>query len=366
MKWVTCILGALLIGVVALGAPLSLCNYHSPQTSLSDLKLSMSYRYFDDPAAAGVEIDSGRIALDYSQLFDSPDYGYSLSGAGSLDLESLAIAGGLGQGTGTFRYYLSYDAPIFGFGGADASYALGQSKPAVNVSVGVGYGRFSDVTPLAKAVKIQKDLLALDAIPGPLSDETLMAIADEIGKRVEYATIKDLVAAIEPIIEQTASVTLDARALLTVEDDILATGDEASCGWAVQAGIGYELIDPYGGAQDVLVTISGDASLAPLPNSQMTVHAGFFGPFDIAAENTLKLNATCDHELKEGVDLIVNYQLQRVQPRGAAIDISQSATASVAFNIGGATISLQAGFTKGIGATDWSKDLTISAGMDLI
>lgn len=366
MKWATFILGMLLIGVVALGAPLSLCDYHSPLTSLSNLKLSMSYRYFDDPAAAGVEINSGRIALDYSQLFDSPDIGYTLSGAGSLDLENVVIAGGLGQGAGTFRYYLSDEAPIFGFGGADASYALGQSKPAVNVSVGAGYGRFSDVTPLAKAVKIQKDLLALDAIPAPLSDETLMAIAEEIGKQVEYATINDLVAAIEPIIEQTASVTLDARALLSIEDNILARGDEASCGWAVQAGLGYELIDPYGGAQDVLVTISGDASLAPIPESQLTVHAGFFGPFDIAAENTLKLNATCDYALKDDVNLIVNYQLQRVQPRGGTIDMSQSATASVSFNLGGAAISIQAGFTKGIGATDWSKDLTISAGMDLI
>jgi len=366
MKWATFVLGMLLIGVVALGAPLSLCNYHSPQTSLSDLKLSMSYRYFDNPAVAGVEINSGRIALDYSQLFDSPDIGFTLSGVGSLDLEDFVIAGGLGQGTGTFRYYLSDEAPIFGFGGADASYALGQSTPSVNVSVGAGYGRFSDVTPLAKAITIQNDLLALEAIPAPLSDDTLMAIAKEIGKKVEYATIKDLVAAIEPLIEQTASVTLDARALLTVEDDILATGDGASCGWAVQAGIGYELIDAYGGTQDVLVTISGDASLAPVPDSQLTIHAGFFGPFDIASENTLKVNATCDYALKKDVNLIVNYQLQRVQPLGGTIFVSQSVTAAVSFNIGGAAISLQAGFTKGVGATDWSKDLTISAGMDLI
>lgn len=366
MKWATLILGVVLIGVVAFGAPLSLCDYHSPQTSLTDLKLSANYRYFDDPAVAGIEINSGRIALDYSQLFDSPDYGYSLAGIGALNVESLAPAGAVGQGSGTFRYYLNDDAPIFGFGGADVSYSFGQPKPAVNVSVGGGYGRFTDVTPLAKAVKIQNDLLALKAIPSSLSDDALMAIAEEIGKKVEYATIKDLVAAIEPIIEGEAGVTLDARALLTVEDDILATSDNASCGWVVQAGIGYELIDPYGGARDILVTVSGDASLAPLPGTQLTVHAGFFGPFDITAENTLRVNTTCDYALKEDVDLIVNYQLQRVQPRGAASDMSQSATASVAFNVGGAAVSLQVGFSKGVGATDWSKDLTISAGMDLI
>ena len=366
MKWGTLVLGVLLIGVTALGNPISLCNYHSPQTSLTDLKLSMSYRYFDDPATAGVDVNSGKVVLDYSQLFDSPDYGFTLAGNGSIDLNDFTIAAGLGQGSGTFRYYLSEDMPIFGFGGANASYALGQAKPGVNVSLGIGYGRFSDVTPLAKAVNIQKDLLALGAIKDPLSDDTLMAVATEIGKKVEYATIKDLVAAIEPIIEQAAGVTLDARALITVEDDILATGDSASCGWAVQAGLGYELIDAAGGAQDVLVTISGDASLAPAPGSQMTLHATFYGPFDIASENTLNVSTSYDYALKQDIDLIINYQLQRVQPLGGTATDSQSVTASVSFNIGGASISLQAGFSKGVGASDWSKELTVSAGMDLI
>ena len=366
MKWATFVLGVLLIGVMAFGGTMSLCNYHSPQTNLTDLKLSMSYRYFDDPAVAGVEENSGKIALDYSQLFDSPDYGFTLAGSGSINFDDFAIAAGLGQGSGTFRYYLSEDMPVFGFGGANASYSLGQAKPGVNVSIGVGYGRFNDVTPLAKAVNIQKDLLALGAISDPLSEDTLMAIATEIGKKVEYATIKDLVAAIEPLIEQEAGVTLDARALITVEDDVLATGDSASCGWAVQAGLGYELIDAAGGAQDVLVTISGDASLAPAPGSQMMLHTTFYGPFDIASENTLSVNASYDYALKENVDLIINYQLQRVQPLGGTVTDSQAVTASVSFNIGGAAISLQAGFSKGIGASDWSRGLTISAGMDLI
>ncbi len=366
MKWVTFILGTVLIGVVVMGTPVSLCDYRSPQTSLSDLKLTLSYHYFDDPATAGVEINSGRIALNYSRLYDSPDFGFTLTGAGSLDLSDFAIAAGLGQGTGTFRYYLSDEAPIFGFGGADASYSLGQAEPAVDVSIGLGYGRFTDVTPLAKAVKIQDDLLAAGAISDPLSDETLMAIATEIGKKAEYATTKDLVAAIEQVIENAAGVTLDARALLTIEDDILATGDEVSCGWAVQAGLGYELVDPYDDTHDILVTASADAAFAPQPGAQLAFHAGFHGPFDIMAENTLTVNVSYDYALKEDVDLVFNYQFQRIQPRGGVAAESQSATCSVMFNLGGADISIQVGLSKAAGAIDWSKDVTISAGMDLL
>lgn len=366
MKWTTIVLSVLLCSVAVFAAPLSLCDFHSPQTSLTDLRLSVSYRYFDNPAVAGVEVNSGKIGLDYLQLFDSVDYGFTLSGGGSVNLDDFAIDGGLGQGNGTFRYYLTEELPVFGFGGANVSYSFGQSQPAASVSVGVGYGRFSDVTPMAKAMTIQKDLISLGAISGPLSDDALMAVAEEIGRRVEYSTIKELVAAIEPIIEQTAGVTLDARALLTVEDDILATGDEASCGWALQAGLGYELIDASGGAQDVLVTISGDASLAPAPGSQLTLHGAFYGPFDILSENTLTASGVFDYALKQDVNLILNYQLQRIQPLIGNVSESQSITASVSFNIGQADIAVEAGLTKGSGATGWSQEITISAGMDLL
>jgi len=364
-KLLTLILGTLLIGVVAIGAPLSLCDYHAPQTSITDLKLALNYHYFDDPAVAGVEINMGRITLNYSQLYDSPDFGFTVTGAGSLDLANFTIASGLGQGEGTFRYYLSTDAPIFGFGGTDLSYTLGQAKPEVNVSFGLGYGRFSDVTPLAKAVKIQNDLLALGAISKPLSDDTLMAVAKEIGKKAEYSTTKDLVAAIEQLIEKETGGSLKARAIITIEDDVLATGDEVSCGWAIQAGVGYKLIDPSGGNPEPLLTISGDAALAVKPGSQLSLHANLHGPFNIAANNTLTINAAWNYPVQKGVDLIMSYQMQRVQQGGTVAD-SQSATFSTAFSTGGMDVSLQLGFSKAVGATDWTRDFTISAGMDLI
>jgi hypothetical protein len=235
----------------------------------------------------------------------------------------------------------------------------------LNVSIGVGYGRCTAETPLAKAYKIEDDLLALGAISAPLTDETLMAVATEIGKRVEYSTIKDLVAAVEPIIEQDAGVTLNARALLTVEDDILATGDSVHCGWSVQAGVGYEVMDPYGGKRDPIFTISGDAALAPMPDSQLSLHAGMYGPFDIMNENTLTMNASYKYAIKSDVDLNLAYQYRRVLPEGQTAKDSQSASAILKFDLGGADVSVQLGLSKEVEATAWSKDITIVAGMSL-
>ena len=360
------LLGCLLVGVLAVAAPLSLCDYHTPETSLSDMNLSFNYRYFDDPATEGVDVSSGRVSLGYNQLYDSSDIGFTLVGIGEVALTDFSVTGGLGQGAGTLRYYLIEDMPFFGFGGVAGSLAMGQPQPGLALSAGLGYGRFNDVTPLAKAFKIQQDLIALEAITDRLPDEVLMAIATEIGRQIEYAELKDLVAAIETLIEDASGATLNARALLSIEDEILATGDEKHCGWSVQGGIGYEIVDPFGGEQDILLTLSADAAFAPEPGSQLLFHASFFGPFNITEENTLTATASYDYALSEDTTVIANYNLQRVQPLAQDAVDSQSASLAIAFNLSGANVSLQLALTKGVGAVDWSKEITISATMDLL
>lgn len=364
--FVLVLLSCLLTGVLAVGAPLSLCDYHSPETSLSNMDLSFNYRYFDDPATGGVDVSSGGVSLGYNRLYDSPDMGFSIAGTGKVNLTNLSVTGGVGQGSGTLRYYFTQEMPVFGFGGVEGSIATGQSQPGVDLRVGLGYGRFSDVTPLAKAFRIQQGLLALGAITDRLPDDVLMAIATDIGRQVEYAETKELVAAIETLIEDASGATLDARALLSIEDEILATGDERYCGWAVQGGVGYELVDPFGGGRDPLLTLSADAAFAPEPGSQLLFRASASGPFNIIAENTLTVTASYDYTLSEDTTLIANYNLQRVQPLGQNATDSQAASLSVAFNLGGANVSLQLAVTKGVGALDWSKEITIAAKMDLL
>ena len=230
------ILGAAIVLLVAAGVQgwgLSLCEYRSPKTALTDARLSFGYRYYDDASTTGVDVNSGRLGFDCDQLFDSPNYGFSLGGAAELTLNEFMPTAWLGQGTATFRYYPIEDALLFAFGGLEASMATGQPRPGIDVRVGVGIGRFSDVTPLAKAITIQKELIGLGALADPVSDDVLLAVAGAIGRRIEYELLKELVADIESLIEAVSGVDLDARALLTIEEIILATGDERRCGWAL-------------------------------------------------------------------------------------------------------------------------------------
>ena len=112
-------LGILLaVGVVFLAGAtalcVSVCEYEAPETSLVDSRVSLNYRYYDDATTPGVDVHSGRIGLDYDQLYDSPSFGFSLSAAGEVPLVRFVPTGGLGQAAATFRYYWSEDEPWSG------------------------------------------------------------------------------------------------------------------------------------------------------------------------------------------------------------------------------------------------------------
>jgi hypothetical protein len=356
----------LLLALGVQGWGLSICDYRSPKTALTDAMLSFGYRYFDDANTAAVDVNSGRLAFDYDQLFDSPNYGFSLGGMAELALTEFLPTGWLGQGAATFRYYPLEEALLFAFGGLEASMATGQLRPGVDVLVGAGIGRFSDVTPLAKAITIEEELLDLVTFADPLPDDVLLAIAGVIGRRIEYESLKELVADIELLIEGVAGVDLDARALLTIEEVILETGKERRCGWAIQGGIGYELVDPYGGAQNVVVGGSADAAFAFAPSDQLLFHASFSGPFDIMDENTLSASISYEYALTEGITLMADYVLQRVKPAGLAAATSLSAGITAGFDVAGIDILIQASFTRGAGDPGWSSDISVAAAMDLL
>jgi len=363
---VVILLGAFLIGLGAAAYGLSLCDYHSPVTALTDADLSFTYRYYNDAATPAIDVNSGRVGIAYDQLYDSPNYGFSLAGSGGVTLVQFLPVSWLGQGAATFRYYPVEDGLFFAFGGLKGSMATGQPRPGVEVSVGGGVGRFTDVTPLSKAFLIQKELLALEAIDQNLSDDVLLGIASVIGRAAEYDTVKEMVSDIEGAIEAAAGVTLDARAILSIEEIILQTGNERKCGWALQGGIGYELIDPYGGAQNFVVTGSADAALASCPSDQLLFHASFSGPLDFANENTLTAKLSYEHLISDKSTLIAEYSLQRVKPAGLPVNVSHAAMLSLGFNLGGADVVLQFSLTRDPGNPGWSIDVSVSAAMDLL
>jgi len=357
---------ALLLGLGAGGWAVSLCDYQSPITALTDARMSFAYRYYNDAATPTVDVNSGRIGVDYDQLFGTPNFGFTLGGSVELTLGDFVPKGWLGQGNATFRYYPFSDALLFGYGGLEASLATGQPSPGADIRIGLGLGRFSDVTPLAKALLIEEALFRTGAIFDPMDDEALLSVASVIGRDDEYETVKGMVADIESLIEAVARVELDARALLSIEELILATEPKRKCGWAVQGGIGYELLDPFGGAQNFVIVASADAAFASNPDDQLLFHASFSGPVNFTEENTLSATLSYEYELSETSTLFADYAYQRVQPLGLDANVSHAASVSLGFDLRAVDIGLQVSLTREPGDPGWSIDVSISAAMDLL
>jgi len=366
VKKVGVVLWIVLWAVGVAGWSVSICDYKSPETSLIDARLSFSYRYYDDAATEGIEVNSGRLAADYDQLYGSLNYAYAITGIAELSLDDFMPAGWLGQAGATFRYYPMEESLLFAFGDLQASIATGQLRPGVEVRFGGGLGRFYDVTPMAKAVQMQRELLNLGVLSGNLSNDVLMAVAGIIGRSIEYETVKELVADIETLVEADAAVELDAQATLTLEEIVQRTGDDRQCGWALQAGIGYELVDPFGNPQNVIVAGSANAAFAFSPDDQMKLYADASGPFEFLSEHTLSAGLSYEVDVSDDMTLIADYSLQQVKPADAAPNLSHAAGLSLSFDLGGADVLLQVALTQDAGDPGWSLDISISAAMDLL
>jgi len=393
--YVLVVAALLATGFTGSAASLSLCDYRSPSANLRDMRLSFNYRYFDNAATEGIEVSSGRLAVDYNQLYESDNMGITLSGNVEISLLDLTPASGIGHGVGTFRYYILEETPLFGFGGLEAGAATGQPQPNLELRAGMGYGRFSDVTPLAKALNLQRELLRMGTITERLPDEAIRAIADQIGQRSQLTTLEEVMAAIEALIsdaavtpldplsvvmvglelntlqslvtdietliEDASGASLDADALLLLQNTILEPGNERKCGWAVQGGIGYDLI-----TNNVLFTFSADAALVPDPASQILLHSSFSGPSDILEENALTFSASYAYSVNDHMKLFADYRLQRVKSAGEPAGATHAASFELAFDLGGADLALQVALTKDPSVEGWSTDVMLSMAIDLL
>ncbi|MCR4392091.1 MAG: hypothetical protein NUV94_04780 [Candidatus Acetothermia bacterium] len=356
---------AVAFGVAVAAYPMSLCEYRAPATDLVNGRLSFYYRHFDDPATVGSDISSGQFALSFDRLSDAPGQGFALSGTGEFSLYNLKLARAFVQASGTQRQYLAQNAPYFTFGGFDFSLDTAQAQPGIEVRAGLGYGRFTDVTPLAKALRIERKLLERGAITVALSQATLMAVAQEIGRRAEYEQLADLLAVVENLIEAEAGLTLNARAVLLMEEIIAEVGQERFCGWTAQFGMGYELLDPRGGPRDFLVSFAVDGAIAPEPGSQLLLRAFLSGPYRILEQHSFTLSASYDYQLNETVTFTARYSLRQVKPAGQLPAGNQSAAFQLSFELGGASVSLQVAFSKTAEAPGWTQDFLVSATLDL-
>ncbi len=362
--WICLLVSVAVFAPAAWG--LSLCSYQMPETLLIDAGTSFSYQYFDDANTPAIDVSTGRVDFSFSRLRDTATYGSTARLNGQIGLTNFFPTQWMGEGEASFRYYVSQGLPLFGFGGVHGITTTGQPQLGLDIQSGFGFGRFKDVSPLAKAMLIHLNLRASKAIGTVLSDDVVLKIAQTIGSLSEANPVENIVATIESLVETATGVQLDARSLLMIEDLVIDSGLQRFCGFSAQAGLGYELLDPYGGAQSFLVALSADAAYAPDPSGQLQGHLAFSGPFDIANENTLTGSFSYEILLTQSSSLDAGYTFQRAKVFNLTPTISHAVTCNVVFKVSAVDVLLGLSYTRNTGDPGWSVGCSLSASIDLL
>ncbi len=351
-------------GTIGTALAIPLCNYTPAESRYASLTASLNFRYFDDQYRDTPDVSSGTLTLNYTSLFDSADSGYDSRVDAKVSYNDGEVAYS-GVGSGSYRMYLD-PGDLFAFGSAVLYLSSDYTSPGLSVVSGTGYGRFRDVTPLAKAIKVSETLLEMGSLSAALDDETLLAIAQEIGKRAEYPDIKDLVHKVIELINATGLVATETGELgpveaLRIEEIIQAVGDLRLCGWDVRAGIGYEVLNPYGEPQEFLKFAGANYAIAPDIHSQFLARLDFTSPLMSFASYTLTVAADYTYRINSELTFAAGHTFLRTKPVGEEpMDVQVIDFKGIYTGGANWTLTAELAFRWETGFEEWTKEFTIT------
>jgi hypothetical protein len=370
-SWLSGTLFTVFLYGVASAMPL--CNYHSPQTELSDLKIQFSYHYVNNPyGLQDWDVDAGELKLSYDRLSESPDVGFDIVAKSDMTISLVGLSTFLATIEGNIKRYLSPDTPYFGFAGGGAESASDYERIGISSKLGIGYGRFRDVTPLAKAVRINNQLLERGSLSEHMNDVDLETLAYEIDSLSLYDSLGDLLDVLKEVIEGSGYVKpggLDALDIYEiaqiVEDDQLTR----YCGGDARLSLGYEIIDPQGDPNDLLAEAAFNYAFTTTPQEQFLARGSFSslsGAFELLRAHKIELRLSYDYALNKLITFLAAYDFERERWEDVPTDRHNLSLTVQVTPIESAMVTLDMAFGHEPYFLEWSADITLGLSVDLL
>lgn len=350
--------------------PIPLCEYQSPVTNLSDLAISFAYQYHNDPfGLRDRDANQGEFTVEYVRLFDRPEYGFDVAIQNDMNISVLDVSTYTTVADGSYKRYFSTERDFFAFAGAIARSSSSFQSLGLSVNLGVGFGRFVDVTPLALATRIDEFLVDRGSLTEHLHPVDLQILADEIASLSTYDSVARLLEAAQDVIEGSSYVRvggLDALDIAEITRVIQAEGFSRYCGWDLRFGLGYEILDPSGGTNDLLVTGSFNYAVATTPNEQFLVQGSFSGQPDFLEVNRIDVTIAYDCLLSDFLNLTTSYDFSRETWAAEATDIHRIVFDLTLEPLDTAAVTFGVALEHRPYYVEWSVDLRLTIGIDLL
>ncbi len=300
-------------------ADISLYDYDEASSSYEDayFTLDMNAGKNREDAQSSYNLDLG---VDYDRVVSSPDRDLTLKlntdgsikragteGANSTDSYNVDTS------VTVDNYFTSGSKGGFWYGSARVQADDAFEDLQTKLSGGLGYGRVTNVTPMAKAIRLVDELRKRGSIASAPSKAAYNQIAKIISRENEYKSKhgarakyyqQHWVGDIEKVLK-TSGVTgsLDAAGILGARDVLL---DERistrKYGWKVRAGLAYVGTNFEGLKDNPGVELGGEYH-KPLSNeTQFSNVATLLTTFDDKASYSLDNNMSLTHELDDRLD----------------------------------------------------------------
>ncbi len=352
------------------GVAIPLCDYQSPKTDLSNLTLDFSYQYYNDPyGMEDRDISQGQFGVDYVQLFDNPEYGFDVSFENDMTVSSEEASTYDIAAEGNYKRYFSTEENFFAYAGASLRSSSSFQKLGLSFNLGAGTGRFTDATPLAKATRINDYLVERGSLTDHLHSIDLQILALEIGSAASYESLADLLAVIQEVIENSGSARLgglDALDISEITRLIQKAGFSRYCGWDFKLGLGYELLDPSGGDNDLLFSGAFNYALATTPNAQLLLQGSCSGPPDILATHRIDITGSYDYFISNFLSAKATYDFSRETWGSEPTDTHQMILDFVLSPVDTANVVAGVLLEYKPYYLEWSVDIRLSIQMDLL
>lgn len=361
---------AFVIGVSVAGLSVPLCEYQSPQTDLSTLMISFSYQYHNDPfGLESYDVSNGQFGTEYVRLYDTPEFGFDISVESDMLISTVDSSMFSTVADGNYKRYVSSEDAYFAFAGASARSSSSFEAVGLSFNVGLGYGRFTDVTPLAKAVRIDTYLVKRGSLTDHLYRVDQQGIAREIGSAASYESLADLLAVVQDIIEGSGLVRaggLDALDISEITRFIQERGFSRYCGWDLKFGLGYALFDPSGAVDDLLITGAFNYAFTTTPEAQFLVQGSFSGAPDLLETNRIDVTIAYDFLIADFLNLAAAYDFSRETWAAEATDIHRLTFDLLLTPVDTATVVLGVQFEHRPYYLEWNIDVQLSIQMELL
>lgn len=310
---------------VAVGQNVSVTDYVVTVSKAKDLRFDVNYAF--DRQGDSTRVDQGFGAIAFKKFYNSLPFAWNvdLTGTSSRNRgDFTSIINGIGR----FDKYVDVRKDVFAFGRVAVNYdteadILGRDEPRIDVTIGGGYGRFVNASPLAKAVRIEDFLIREGILRDHLPKEIILELATLIRKEGEYS---DRYGAVYEAKWYNDMEKIMARSRLLRKEGLGALGavrigevlysekvQDRYYGYDITAGVGATLFTPDTTADrgKALMSLGFRWSRPVAWRSQLDQQFLLSTPFDIHMFDAVTISQTSRlvYELSNRVDVSVSHIL---------------------------------------------------------